>query len=1033
MKQKFNYIPPQNGYEEWNNNPDIFMLNRMEPHVDVVPFDHDTQALTGSKKDSASYLCLNGQWKFNLVDKPADRDRSFIDPAFDVSNWTDITVPGHWQTQGFDYPQYVNIRYPWEVDDPIAPPFAPENYNPVGSYRRVFTIPDSWKDNPVFLSFQGVESAFYCWINGDMVGYSEGSFTPAEFDITPYLKDGENTLALEVFRWCDGSWLEDQDFFRLSGIFRDVYLYVKPGVHIKDFTVMTDLDANYRHSMLYVNTLLEDYYNENSEILLSVELFNQENEVINSVICHARSSDCENGFSFFVRDPLKWSAEEPNLYTLLIQLKKANGEHLETLRSRVGFRKFEIQGNVMLINGKRILIKGMNRHDWDAAKGRVLSEADLLEDIKLMKRCNINAVRTSHYPNAQEWYDLCDIYGIYVMDEANLETHGSWRPRQAAEEWDNVPGSKPWWTGAVIDRAKTMLGRDKNHPSVIIWSLGNESWGGDNFVKMHDYLREHDPTRPVHYEGVFHWRPSNAASDMESQMYTSPQRLEEFALHHPDKPIILCEHSHGTGNSVGNLKKYCDLFDRVAYIQGGYIWDWKDKALLWKTSEGTEFYAFGGDFGDCPHDANDGCNGMLLASGIPKPQYFEVKRCYQGIRFTCVDIVKGEFKAQNRNLFKNLLGDYELVWKLEKNGEPLQTGTIALTAPAEGYELLQIPYELPEIGMIGDEYWVTLSAVLAKDMPWGDQGYEVAFDQFRLPVQVLEAPCCKGEASADFEISDDENMLRIAVAESVIIFDKESGSLTGYGKGNQNYLKTPLEPYFWRAPNDNDRRTKYEQRCGLWRYAGKDRILLSFTWEQDDKSVKVRTIYMLPTNPYSECEICYELSGCGEMKVTMCLTPGDGLTELPAVGMMVTLEKSFEQFEWFGKGPCDTYWDRSEGGKLGIYRGSIEEQYVPFPRAQECGNKTGVRKATLSSSFGSLVIKGEPVLEVSALPYTPEEVASVIHHHLLPESTHSVLRINYRQTGIGGDVCWGDKAVAHQEYVLYANRTYTYSFTIQAN
>jgi len=648
----------------------------------------------------------------------------------------------------------------------------------------------------------------------------------------------------------------------------------------------------------------------------------------------------------------------------------------------------------------------------------------------LMKRCNINAVRTSHYPNAQEWYDLCDAYGIYVMDEANVETHGTWRYGQVAEEWDNVPGGKPWWREAAVDRARTMVGRDKNHPSIIIWSLGNESWGGDNFIKMHDFIRDTDPTRPVHYEGVYHHRPSNAASDMESQMYTSPQALEVFAMGNHGKPIILCEHSHGTGNSVGNLKKYCELFDRIGHIQGGFIWDWKDKALLWKTREGKDFYAIGGDFGDHPNDSNDGCNGMLLASGVPKPQYHEVKRCYQNIRFSCADIAKCEFTVHNRYLFIGLGGNYRLAWTVEGNGVAVASGILPLTAGPGQSESVRIPYKAPESCMAGAEYWVTLSAVLAKDLPWSEEGFEVAFDQFRLPIYKLEIPNRKVSGD-EIKVSEDDGSLTVSVDGIEAVFCKASGGLTGYGK-DANYLKTPLEPYFWRAPNDNDRRSQYERRCGLWRSAGKDRRLLSLSWHRAGNALMVQAKYMIPTNPFSECAVDYAFGSGGEMRVTMCLSPGEGLSELPAVGMMATLDKGFDRLKWFGMGPYDTYWDRDQGGRLGLYEGFVADQFVGFPRNQECGNRTGVRYAALSSAKGSLRIDGAPVLEVSALPYTPEEICSEIHPHKLHEPRHTALRINYRQTGIGGDVCWGDKAVAHPEYVLHANRVYTYSFKLTA-
>ncbi|MCL1909624.1 MAG: beta-galactosidase, partial [Kiritimatiellaeota bacterium] len=462
MKPKFKHTAPANGFEEWNNNPEIFQLNRLEPHVDVVPYDSVKAALGGRKEDSSSYMSLNGKWKFKLVGKPAERDKTFMFDDADCSTWDDITVPGHWQTQGYDQPRYTNIKYPWEDVDKISPPFAPVNNNPVGCYKREFEIPESWDGRVVTISFQGVESAFYCWVNGEMVGYSEDSFTPAEFDITPYLKKGRNTLAVEVFRWCDGSWLEDQDFVRLSGIFRDVYLYSTPKLRVRDFTIVTDLDAQFKDATLDVKVEIDCYDCETPVgAELHFELYSADGNLL------ATASDNWNQTTagsrrhnlLRVENPLKWNAEEPNLHTLVIHLDSPAGK--EILRSKVGFRRFEIKDARMLINGREILFKGMNRHEWDCVKGRALNYADMLNDVRLLKQNNINAVRTSHYPNAQAFYDLCDEFGIYVMDEANIETHGTWRYGQTHEEWDNVPGSKTQWTAAVLDRANSMMQRDK--------------------------------------------------------------------------------------------------------------------------------------------------------------------------------------------------------------------------------------------------------------------------------------------------------------------------------------------------------------------------------------------------------------------------------------------------------------------------------------------------------------------------------------------------------------------------------------------
>ena len=581
--ERQNYKKPDNGFPEWNNNPEIFQVNRLKAHSTLMPYETVEEALKGDRNNSTFIKSLNGDWKFSFAENPEQRNTDFYKEDYDCSDWDEIKVPGHWQLQGYDYPQYTNVIYPWVKTEDIKPPFAPEKYNPVGSYVKTFTLPSQWEDNPVYISFKGVESAFYLWVNGDFVGYSEDSFTPADFDITPYLKEGENKLAVEVYRWCDASWLEDQDFWRLSGIFRDVFLYSTPQLHIYDFKVNTDLDEDYKDSDLVINANVINYDGEyKGKLLVEGQLYDKEgNPILNQPISMEAEMGDDKSIDLqgkaFVENPLKWSAEHPNLYTLVLSLKDEDGNLLETESCRVGFRKFEIKDNLMLINGKRIVFKGVNRHEFHPDKGRAIDREDMLADIILMKSYNINAVRTSHYPNDELWYDLCDEHGLYVIDENNLETHGTWCMGQTEDEI--IPASKPEWTDALIDRCNSMYQRDKNHPSVLIWSLGNEAWGGDNFIEMHKFFKDNDPLRIVQYEGIVHARKWEAASDVESQMYSKVGTLEHYANSNPKKPFILCEYSHSMGNSTGNLKKYCDLFDKYPVLQGGFIWDWIDQAL----------------------------------------------------------------------------------------------------------------------------------------------------------------------------------------------------------------------------------------------------------------------------------------------------------------------------------------------------------------------------------------------------------------------------------------------------------------------
>lgn len=1030
--KKYQYVPPENGYPEWNNNPEIFQLNRLNAHATLMPYETLDEALKGNRIASSYYSCLNGNWKFHFSENPDQRIRNFYEKEFNDQAWKEIMVPSHWQLQGYDYPQYTNIIYPWEGKEDIKPPFAPTKYNPVGQYRTSFTVPKDWDGQPVYISFQGVESAFYVWLNGQFVGYSEDTFTPGEFDLTPYLIDGENLLAVEVYRWCDASWLEDQDFWRLSGIFRDVYLYSTPQVHINDFFVTTDLDENYENADLKIQAKVTNYFERQvGSITFEVMLYDQSNrEVLNDKLRIAVGIDgkAEVGVnvSQSIENPLKWSAEKPNLFTLVLSLVDDEGNLIETISCRVGFRKFELKDGIMHINGKRIVFKGVNRHEFHADKGRAgITYEDMVADILLMKQFNINAVRTSHYPNHPFWYDLCDEFGLYVIDENNLETHGSWSYGQK-DEGDTVPASKPEWKENVLDRCNSMFQRDKNHPCILIWSLGNESWGGDNFLKMHQFFKEHDPSRLVHYEGVFHHRQSDAASDIESTMYAKPDEVEKYANSHPTKPYILCEYSHAMGNSCGNLFKYWELFDKYPILQGGFIWDWKDQALKKKTEDGIEYLAYGGDFGDSPNDGNFSGNGLIFADGTITPKIFEVKKCYQNVRFKAVDLYKGEVEITNQNLFTNL-SEYDLKWELLKNGTLFETGFAALEAQPNQSNVVQLSYSLPE--KLTAEYILTVSLLLKEETSWAEKGHEVAFEQFvfpfgNVPISTFEFP--------DVEVVESEGKLKVEGLDFVVVFNKVLGELESYSYKGNELLKSGLEPNFWRAATDND----FAKGIGLsvtsktWREAGKNRRLQSFKYFKKGNGVFVEAEFQLPTTVPTLCIIRYEILSNGQIKVTQTLVPGESLPEIPEIGMMTILDQAFENITWYGKGPHENYWDRSKGAKIGIYSGKVKDQYTPYLKPQECGNKTEVRWAAITNNVGiGFMISGLPAVEVNALPYTPHELEQYDHGYKLPESDKVALRINYKQMGVGGDDSWGAKT--HPEFTLYANRMYTYCFTLQ--
>ena len=1035
-KTKWTYSPPANGYPEWNNNPDIFQLNRMDAHATLITYDTLEEAIESRFEDSRCYLSLNGSWHFAWAENPEKRIKDFYKQGYDASNWKEITVPGHWQLQGYDYPQYTNVRYPWVEQEDLKPPYAPTKYNPVGSYIKTFAVPDDWSGQPVFISFQGVESAFYVWLNGEMVGYSEDSFTPAEFDLTPYLVQGENKLAVEVYRWSDASWLEDQDFWRMSGIFRDVYLYTAPDAHIFDFKALPELDDDYRNGSLSVAVRINNYSEQHQgDLALEMQLFDDNRQPVwSNAVSEALAIGSDPTqmitLSGQVDSPKLWSAEYPHLYTLVVGLKNERNEPVQYVSCKIGFRRFEIEEGLMKINGQTVEFKGVNRHEFSPLKGRAIGIEEMLKDIKLMKEHNINAVRTSHYPNHPKWYDLCDEYGLYVIDEVNLETHGTWRYGQKEEE-DTIPGSKPEWLGNVLDRSKSMYERDKNHPSIVIWSLGNESFGGDNFLYMHRFFKETDPSRIVHYEGVFHDRRSDAASDIESHMYTKLDYIESYARNNPSKPFILCEYSHAMGNSCGGLSAYWELFDRYPVLQGGFIWDWIDQSILTRSQDGVEYLAYGGDFGESPHDGTFCGNGLIFADRTVSPKIAEVKKCYQSVRFDGSELSEGRLGITNKYLFTDL-SEFDFVWSLMRNGDPVAEGGREIScAPGD---VIQVDVtdlvKYAAEGSAGDEYIATFGFQLKEGTKWAERGHEVAFGQFVLPA-VQKTRVKPFPAGKPVQLDVKEDRVTVKGEAFAVVFDTITGELVSYTAAGVELIAVPLRPNFWRAMVDNDRGNNLEERSGIWRAASMERRLLEFSYRAAAASADVRVRYALPTVPESICTLEYSIQGDGTMDVRMRLTPGEGLPEIPEVGLLLAMEGSFDRIKWYGKGPFENYSDRNSGAKIGKYEGLVKDQWVPYLRPQECGNKTEVRWASVENKAGTgLLFEGNSRFEFNALPYTPSEIEASDHAYKLPVSDKTVIRVMAKQMGVGGDDSWGAKP--HPEHILYANREYTLALSLKA-
>lgn len=1025
MREKYTRTLPANGYPEWNNNPEIFQLNRMPARATLMPYDSLAEALKCDRSASAHKLSLNGQWRFNFAKNILEAPADFYKSDYDVSGWNEIKVPAHWQFQGYDYPQYTNTNYPWSAAEPkLRPPYAPSGYNPVGSYVKSFEIPENYdaESTPVTLHFGAVESAFYVWVNGSFLGFNKDSFCPAEFDVTPYLVKGENKVAVQVFRWCDASWLEDQDFWRLSGIFREVYLEFHNPVHVYDVFAKPVLSGDFASAVLDVDVTLRNYGYKQDKVSVSAQLYRDGEAALKTapkVTLPLSGEEMQRlSLSAQVEKPKLWSAEKPNLYTLVLTLK--DGEKTEYVSVRVGFRSFVIKNGLMEINGVPVMLKGVNRHDFTAANGRATTYEEMVTSITLMKQHNINAVRTSHYPNNELWYDLCDEYGLYMIDEVNLETHGTWHYGQR-EEGETLPGSKPEWAGIVVDRANSMVMRDKNHPAVCIWSLGNESFGGENFIKMRDHIKALDETkRPIHYEGVCHNREFNHASEIESEMYTRPWNVVGNINRDNEKPFILCEYSHAMGNSCGGLKDYWELFYKYPSLQGGFIWDWIDQAILTETPDGRPYLAYGGDFGEEPNDGTFAGNGLIFADHEITPKLIETKACYQNIVFSDADLINGRVRIENRFLFTDL-SEFDFRWKLELNGEFIKEGAFSAELAPLKTGVFSIGGEMPEKGR--GEYVLTISAHTRENTLWAQAGHEIAFGQFILP-SVDTTP--ERSFAAGFVEMDGNTVSGDGFSVS---FDGETGYINSYIIGNTELLKAPAVMNFWRALTDNDKGSRLLKRSGSWREAGENASLISREVERMADGVKIKCTYAVPTEEESRAELIYEIFSDGEIKVTMTLVPGRMRDEIPEVGMMFIADKALTDMTFYGNGPHENYIDRDASARLGIYRQKVADQMTHYLVPQESGNKTAVRWAEFTRENGSGVrFEALGNMEVSANPWTPAEIEAADHAYKLPESDKCVIHINGWQQGVGGDDSWGSRP--HVQYQLQTNREYTYSFVI---
>jgi len=1023
---------------DWEN-PEVFGRNKEPAHSTLMPYPDEATALTGTREASPFFRLLNGAWKFRWARKPDDRPRGFHEPGYDVGGWDEIPVPSNWELQGFGIPIYTNSAYPFDPTDP-RPPHIPHEWNPVGSYRTEFTVPKEWEGRQVFLHFAGVKSAFYLWINGESVGYSQGSMTPAEFDVTRHLRNGGNVLAAEVYRWSDGSYLEDQDTWRLSGIYRDVFLFSTPPVHLRDFFLRADLDEDSGDATLRVSARVRNYGSAPAgSHTVEVSLLDPAGVAVGSrplVTAEAASLSPEEERALEmqadVRRPLKWSSESPSLYTVLLALKDPGGRVIEVERSRFGFREVEIRDARLFVNGVAIKLKGVNRHEHDPDTGFALSVEDMVRDIELIKRANMNAVRTSHYPNDPRWYELCDRYGLYVIDEANMETHG------ISYGLNRLPGSLPEWRAASIDRMASVVQRDKNHPSVILWSLGNEAGHGDNIRAMAEYAHRADPTRPLHY------RQMNSVVDLDSLSYQTVEWHKGRAREYPERAFLAEEYAYARGNALGNLKEYQDAFEAHPQLVGGLIWDWADKALRKHTPDGRMFWAYGGDYGPpgIPSDGTMVCNGIVGPDREPEPEYFEVVKVFQPVAVEAVDLRQGRVRVRSKHDFVDL-GYAAVEWELAADGEVIETGSLPpLALPARGEQELVVPFSWPSADP-GREYWLKISFRLREDTRWAPKGHVVAWEQLEVPVEAPPQPPVPVDSMPPVQLRTSPERFTVVGADFSVGVGRASGAIESIVYRDEERIASPLVPNFWRVPVDNGMENQWDHatntpaggmpfRLGVWKDAGSTRRVLAVSARPlSPRVVEVVTHVVLAPGDSDDYTI-YTVYGSGDVVVERSFRPENlKLPEMPRFGMQMAVPGAYDTMTWYGRGPHETYEDRKTGAAVGRHSGRVEELIHDYVRPQENGNRTDVRWVTLTDARGDgLLAAGMPTLSVSAWPYTMEDLEKATHVHELPRRDTITWNLDYRQMGVGGDDGWTERARPHGEYTLPV-KTYTYRFLLR--
>ncbi len=1013
---------PDFNYEQVKN-PQYFAEGRMAAHSDHVCYA-DSQE-TATKKTSFRYS-LDGIWKFHYARNYTQTIPGFEQPDYDCRTWDDIRVPAHIQMEGYDIPQYANVQYPWDGREEIWTDQIPSEFNPTASYVKYFTLPKGFSDGPVYISFQGAESGIALWLNGQFVGYSEDSFTPADFELTPYLKEGENKLAARVFKWTSGSWCEDQDFYRFSGIYRSVFLYTVPKTHVWDLKTEPVVSQDLVHADLKLTLKTQGAGSVHVKVSDGSQVLIDETAPLTE----------QTLLSYPVDQPKLWSAETPYLYDMQLEIFDASQNLTEVIPQKIGFRRFEMKDGLMCINGKRIVFKGVNRHEFSSKTGRAVSDGEILTDILTMKRNNINAIRTCHYPDDSRIYQLCDEYGLYLIAENNLESHGSWDAVEQGRDEPHVavPENHEEWMGAMLDRVNSCYQRDKNHPSILIWSCGNESYGGKVIYEMSQLFRKLDPYRLVHYEGVFHDRRYNDTSDMESQMYPSVEEIQRFLEEHPDKPFICCEYTHAMGNSCGGMHKYTDLTDTQPRYQGGFIWDYIDQSILKKNRYGEPFQAYGGDFGERPTDYNFSGNGIVYGGerdASPKMQ--EVKYNYQNISVT---FDADTFTVINKNLF--VCTDlYKCVAILQKDGVIAEEKELDVSVEPLSEAQFAMPFQDQEDA----ECAVTISFRLREDTCWAKAGHEVAFGQ-----HIYKKPFVWKKSEKPLRVIHGKLNIGVKGDGFEVLFSVLNGGMTSYRYAGREMIEKIPMPNFWRAPVDNDLGSLAQTRYAQWKIASMYISHKSIDAEKDDayhtafadsrlkvsegdNTVTVSWVYHMPTTPHSTCEVAYTVYGDGAVQTTLTYDPVKELGDMPEFGMLFTLNADYDHVKWYGLGPAETYADRRKGAKLGIYENKVADNLAKYLVPQECGNKMGVRYATVTDARGRGMLFAGDAINFSALPYTPHEMEHATHAYELPNVHYTVVRAALAQMGVAGDDSW--RARVRPEYRIDVSQKLEFRFVFK--